>query len=270
METKLKRWIIGTFCGTFALIVAIIVVWKLKFYDDVTSKLEQTNRDYETQSTTAKDLSKNLLAAAIAKDRAVLAKQELNYFRNRFRSLNFDLADEGRRNRTWGGYMNEYFADYGLAMRRELVQAAQDANVILATKLQVDPPYQLPEEVVAPASGFLKPVTGGTITVDIIGSLPNILAFLQRINRSAILMSVGTIKLEGPSPLTKATFTVTPFLVAKGPAVDALMAPGSVGAGTGATTTATTTTTTTPISPMAPATSNAASSSTASVPSSGG
>lgn len=239
METKLRRGIYLTFGITFALIVAIIVVWKLKFYDDVTAKLEQNARDYTTASTTAKDLSNNLLAAAVAKDKAVLAKQQLNYFRNRFRSLNFDVTDEGRRNRTWRGLMSEYFADFGLSVRRELIQAAQDSNVVLNSSLKVDYPAQMPENVAPPASGFLKPVTGGNMTVDVVGPLPNIIGFFERINQSSILMTVGAIKLEGPSPITKATFTITPYLLAKGPSVDAILVapPGSAAAAGGAATT---------------------------------
>ncbi|RYG70580.1 hypothetical protein EON80_07570 [bacterium] len=223
METKLWRGIYLTFGITFALIVAMIVVWKLKFYDEVNAQITKKSGELDTQTTTAAKLSDNLLKAAIAKDRGALAKQQLTYLRSRYRSLNFDLTDNGRRNITWQGYMNEYFANFGLEMRRELVQAAQDTDVILNTSLKVDAPPPMPENVVAPPSGFLTPVTGKNMTVDVVGSLPDILRFLQRINRSAILMSVGGIKVEGASPLTKATFTISPYLVAKGKAVDAVL-----------------------------------------------
>lgn len=227
MEDKLKRWIYATFGITFVLLVAIIVVWKLKFYDDVNAQLETTNKSYGDAQTKGATLDKELLAAAIARQKLDLAQDELGYFRTRFRSLNFDLTDDGRRNATWVGYMNEYFADYGLALRRELVQSADATNVTLDTKLQVDTPPQIPEQVTAPNSGFLKPAVGGALTVTVIGDLPSILRFFERVNRSAILMTVGSVKLEGTSPFIKATFTVTPYLVASGPSIQLQAAPGA-------------------------------------------
>jgi hypothetical protein len=222
METKYRRGIFLAFGITFALIVAMIVVWKLKFYDDVTQQLTTTQASYEAAKTTGATLDTELKAASIAKANLVLAQDELDYFRRRFRSLNFDLTatpGEGPRNRTWLGYMNEYFSDYGLEMRRQLVRAADETGVVLDTSLKVDAPPQVPENVVAPPSGFLKPVTGGSLTVTVAGDLGSILRFLERVNRSPILMTVGAIKLEGASPAIKATFTITPYLVGTGPSI---------------------------------------------------
>ncbi len=222
METKYRRGIFLAFGITFALIVAMIVVWKLKFYDDVTQQLTTTQASYATAKTTGATLDAELKGAAIAKENLVLAQDEIGYFRQRFRSLNFDLTatpGEGPRNRTWLGYMNEYFSDYGLEMRRQLVRAADETGVVLDTSLKVDAPPQMPENVVAPPSGFLKPVTGGSITVTVAGDLGSILRFLERVNRSPILMTVGAIKLEGASPAIKATFTITPYLLGTGPSI---------------------------------------------------
>lgn len=222
METKYRRGIFLAFGITFALIVAMIVVWKLKFYDDVTQQIATTQKSYDDAKATGATLDVELKAAAIAKENLVLAQDELSYFRRRFRSLNFDLTPtpaEGPRNRTWLGYMNEYFSDYGLEMRRQLVRAADETGVVLDTSLKVDAPPQVPENVIAPPSGFLKPVSGGNMTVTVAGDLDSILRFLERVNRSPILLTVGAIKLEGASPAIKATFTVTPYLVATGPAV---------------------------------------------------
>lgn len=222
METKYRRGIFLSFGITFALIVAMIVVWKLKFYDAVTKKITTANAAYNTATEAGKKLKTELDAAAIAQENLVLAQEQLNYFRQRFRSLRFDLTatpGDGPRNRTWLGYMNEYFSNYGLAMRQQLVSAANDSGVVLTTSLKVDAPPQVPELVAAPASGFLKPVAGSALSVEVIGDLPAILRFLERINRSPILMTVGTIKLEGTSPLIKATFPITPYLVATGPSV---------------------------------------------------
>ena len=232
METKLKRLIYVAFGITFVLIVAMIVVWKLKFYDDVTNKLDKIvgkEGTYPAQVAIADKLDANLKAEAIAKEQLILSKEQLEYFRQRFRALPFNLVNDGSRNRTWIGYMNEYFADYGLEMRRQLVSAADETGVVLNTALKVDAPPQMPENVTAPPSGFLKPVTGGIITVDVTGALPDILRFLERVNRSPILMTVGAIKLEGASPTIKATFTITPYLIASGPSVQLQPPPAAAG-----------------------------------------
>ena len=222
METKYRRGIFLAFGITFALIVAMIVVWKLKFYDEVTQQISDAQTAYGAAKTTAATLDQELKDAAVAKENLSLAKDELQYFRQRFRSLNFDLTPspgDGRRNRTWQGYMNEYFADYGLEVRRQLLRAADETGVILDTSLKVDAPPQVPENVVAPPSGFLKPVSGGSMTVTVGGDLGSILRFLERVNRSPVLMTVGAIKLEGASPAIRATFTITPYLVGTGPSI---------------------------------------------------
>jgi hypothetical protein len=233
METNLRRGIIATFGITFFLMVVMIVVWKFKFYDDVNAQLTQTAANYSTQKGIAADLSKNQLAAAIAQDRVLLAKDELDYFQKRFRALNINVnpdskGGDGNRNATWVGWMREYFSEYGLAMRKELVNAAQETDVVLNTTVKVQAPPQLPELVAAPPSGFLRPIQGD-LSVEVVGSLPDILRFLDRVNRSAILMTVGNIKIEGPGSSTaagggeallpKATFTIAPYLLAKGPSV---------------------------------------------------
>lgn len=222
MEIKYRRGIYLAFGITFALIVAMIVVWKLKFYDEVTQQITTTSAAYETAKTTGATLDVEQKAAAIAKENLGLAQDNIDYFRRRFRSLRFDLqpsTGDAARNLTWRGYMNEYFADYGLELRRQLVRAADETGVVLNTSLKVDAPPQVPENVIAPPSGFLKPVTGGNLTVDVSGDTGSILRFLERVNRSPILMTVGAIKLEGASPDIKASFTITPYLVGTGPSI---------------------------------------------------
>ncbi len=235
MEIKYQRGIFLALGITFALIVAMIVVWKLKFYDDVTQQITTAQTNLTTAQGKGATLDTELKGAAIAKENLTLAQDELTYFRRRFRSLNFDLTatpGDAPRNRTWRGYMNEYFADYGLELRRQLLQSAAETNVIINTSVKVDAPPQVPENVVAPPSGFLKPVSGGNLTVDVTGDLGSILRFLERVNRSPILMTMGAIKLEGASPTIKATFTLTPYLVGTGPAI-VLPAGAGVGATTG-------------------------------------
>lgn len=222
METKYRRGIFLAFGITFALIVAMIVVWKLKFYDDVTQQITTANAALTTAKTEGAKLGSELKTAAQAKENLSLAKDELEYFRRRYRSLRFDLppaANAPARLNTWRGYMNEYAFNYGVEVRRQLINAANETGVVLNTSLKVDAPPQVPENVVAPPSGFLKPVTGGNMTVDVTGDLGSILRFLERVNRSPILMTVGAIKLEGASPTIRATFTITPYLVATGPSI---------------------------------------------------
>ncbi len=222
MEIKYKRGIYLAFGITFAVIVALIVVWKLKFYDEVTAQIAAAETAYGTAKSTAATLDAEQKAAAIAKENLVLAQDELDYFRQRFRSLRFDFTPgrgDAARDRTWRGYMNEYFANYGLEVRRQLIAAADETGVVLNTSLKVDAPPQMPELVVAPPSGFLKPVSGGNMTAEVTGDFGSILRFLERINRSTILMTVGAIKVEGASPAIKATFTLTPYLLGTGPAI---------------------------------------------------
>ncbi len=219
METKYLRAIWISIGVTFALIVATIVIWKLKFYDDVNARLTKAETEYQTAKSKADTLPEQLKAEALAKEKLLLAQDQLAYFRTRFRGLNLDTTPGGPLTRSWIGYMNEYFSGYGINLSRQLVRAADETGVTLNTKVQVDAPPQMPENVTAPPSGFLKPVVGGTLNVDVTGDMDSILRFLDRINRSPILMTVGAIRLEGASPNIKATFTVTPYLVAKGPAV---------------------------------------------------
>jgi hypothetical protein len=97
METTYRRGIFITFILTFVLLVAMIVIWKLKFYDDVNAQIATTQTAL-MQLSTGQKLEASLLAAAIAKEQQTLANEQLEYFRQRFRSLNFDFKTEGNRN----------------------------------------------------------------------------------------------------------------------------------------------------------------------------
>jgi hypothetical protein len=154
---------------------------------------------------------------AQARQKLQLAKDQVGYFRSRFRSLPFDLRDQGTRDATYVRYLNEYFAEYGLAIRRQLLRAADETGVTIDTKIAVNAPPQVPGDVVSPPSGFLKPLQSGEMAVTAKGTLPNILAFMERVNRAETLISVGNVKLEGTSPDITATFPLTPYLVASGP-----------------------------------------------------
>ena len=219
-EKKLKLATIGTIVGAFVLVIAMVLVWKFRFYDVVVSELDDTNSQFDTQKATADKLEASLKAALLSQQRLALAQGELAYFRTRYRSLPFDLTTsptvgQGPLNATFVRYLNEYASGFGLNARAQLLRAADESGVQIATEIKVEAPPQNPEQVALPQSGFLKP-QGGPLNVTITGTLPSILNFFQIINRSEILMVVGTVKMEGLSPAIKATFTITPYLLASG------------------------------------------------------
>ena len=219
METKLRRLIIGTFAGTFVLLVLMIVLWNMVLIRPLKENITTAQANYDKQKTEAGDLKKSLANKVKAEKNLMLVQDQLKVFRQRFRSINFDLTTPAKTELTWKGYMTEYSREYGIALRDEIVAAADDAGVDVATSAKIDAPPQKPEDVVAPA-GFLKPVTGGNLSVTIEArSYNDLLRFLTRINKSRILMTVGNIKLAGYAPAIKASVTLTPYLITTGPSV---------------------------------------------------
>jgi len=243
-ESALRNRNIAVVAIAFVLAIAIALVWKLRFFDNVNTQLTTAQTAYTTQSATAKKLEASLTAQRIAEVNRDLAERQVNVFRKRFRSLNYDLnSSPGAREATFRRVLNEYFTDYGVELRRELIEAADESGVIIATTVKVQTPPQNPEDVVAPPTGFSKPLDGGgTMAVTVTGTLPNILRFFERINQSEILMTVGSgqagsggtgtqagggaqggtvgFRLENTvadSSLIKATFTLTPYLLTTGP-----------------------------------------------------
>jgi hypothetical protein len=181
--------------------------------------------EYVKQKGIAADLDKSLQEEAKAKQNLRYVQGQLQFLRSRYRNMYFDFGNEGdspdrkeaKQNLTWRRWLNEYYSGYGLALQRELINAANDSGVIIHTSFKVDAPPKAPEEVVPPPNGFFKP-TGGALGLDVTGTLSAIMAFLRRLNSmsSDILLVVGNIKLEGTSPQIKATFSVTPYLLATG------------------------------------------------------
>ena len=229
-EKKLRLAWIGTLVGAFVLIVAMVLVWKFKFYDQVVSELATTTGEYDTQKTTADKLEPTLKSALLAQQRLELAQGELAYFRTRYRSLPIDLTEspvtgQGPRNATFVRYLEEYSRGFGLSARSQLLRAADESGVQINTDIKVEAPPQNPEDIVAPASGFLKP-QGAPMGVTITGTLPSILNFFQIINRSEILMVIGNVKTEGTSPAIQASFSITPYLLVTGPSASVAPIPG--------------------------------------------
>lgn len=220
-EKKLRLAWIGTMVGAFVLVVAMVLVWKFRFYDQVVSELATTKSSYSTEKANADKLAPTLKSALLAQQRLDLAQGELAYFRTRYRSLPFDLtaspiSAQGPRNATFVRYLNEYASDFGLEARRQLIRAADESGVQIKTNIKVDAPPQNPEDVVSPPNGLLKP-QAAPLAVSVTGTFGSILNFFQIINRSEILMVIGNVKMSGVSPAIEATFTITPYLLVSGP-----------------------------------------------------
>ena len=142
-EKKLRLAWIGTLVGAFVLIVAMVLVWKFRFYDNTVSQLNTTNTNYDTKKANADKLAPTLKSALLAQQRLALAQGELDYFRTRYRSLPFDLTEtpisgQGPRNATWTRYLNEYASGFGLEARRQLIRAADESGVQIKTNVKVD------------------------------------------------------------------------------------------------------------------------------------
>ena len=229
-EKKLRLAWIGTLVGAFVLIVAMVLVWKFRFYDKVISDLNTSKTNYATQKANADKLGPTLKAALLSQQRLDLAQGELQYFRTRYRSLPFDLTQtavsgQGPRNATFVRYLNEYSLGFGVAAVQQLKRAADESGVQITSSIKVDAPPQNPEDIANPPSGFLKPATA-PLDVSIKGTFGDILSFFQIINRSEILMVIGNAKMTGVSPAIEATFTITPYLLVSGPSAQVAAIPG--------------------------------------------
>ncbi|MEO6906863.1 MAG: hypothetical protein ABI210_03140 [Abditibacteriaceae bacterium] len=209
--------------------------------------LTKTQATYDSRKQLADGLGAALAAQRKSDDELNYARDEIDFLtgtanrKGRFRSLYFgDIngnsdANQAARLITWHRWLNEYYRGFGFALSDELVRIATESGVTLKTddKIQVDAPPRNPEDVTPPTHSFMLPLSnsnGGSIKISITGDLPHILKFLNGINQSSILLVVGTIKLEGYSPLITASFPLTPYLLASGPGA----APGNDAASTGA------------------------------------
>jgi hypothetical protein len=199
-------------------------------------QIAATQASYERSLAVAKRLPEALAAQRKAEDAKAYVATQLAFFRQRYRSLPFgaleatQLSDAEKRldadkqaallvanrNIAWRRWMNEYASGYGVALKRELEDAANSTGVTLKTQIKVGNPPRAPEEAVPPANGLFRP-TGGALPITVSGSLGNIMQFYNRINQASILMLVGSdIKFSGASPNITGTFSITPFLLASG------------------------------------------------------
>lgn len=285
METRIRRNIIILVVVTFLALIGMSAGWFFVLVRPQKEEIAKADTEYTTLKGKAGKLKGALDEERKAKDKLEYLKGQLTFFRGSevsegtgglYRRLYFGAIDgttelnTAARQATWRQWMNEYHYAYGPTLRFELNRIARAAGVKLETSvIKVDDPPQKPEDVKAPNNGLLKPLSatnGGVVNVTITtdpntGSFGNILRFLELVNHSEILMVVGNIKLEGYSPQLKATFPLTPYLIAAGPgikltAASALPGGGSTPPGEGTPSPDGTSPTTPPTSPTtsAPAT----------------
>ena len=235
MESTIKKRMYILAGVTVFLLISMVVAWGFALNRPLLENIQKERSSYEERRAVADKLPDALAARKAAEERREYVKGQLAFFRQRYRSLYLDTGletdtkevKEAKTVQTWQRWMNEYYAGYGIALKRELEGIATASQVTIRSAIKVDPPPKAPEEVTPPPSGLLKPTTGGVLSVEIIGPYPAILQFLDRINQSRILMVVGNIKLEGSSPFIRASFPITPYLVATGPAVKLQGAPAA-------------------------------------------
>lgn len=248
-EKKLRQsiWIIigvGIFL-TIALAVGLVT----QVVNKQRARIAAAEVVYKDKKTQADLLPTALNAKQKAEDEQQYVTGQLAFFRQRYRSLPFagleaaqitapGLRDDQKatlaisnRNVAWRRWMNEYSNGYGIALQRELIEAANATGVILKTSVTVGDPPKAPEETVPPTNSLFRP-TGGALPVTIVGSLSNIMQFFNRINQSSILMLVNNdIKISGYSPDLTTTFSVTPYLLATGEGAPVTAAAAAVPAG---------------------------------------
>ena len=232
MERTIRRNFIIWGVVTAVLLIGMSVGWYVALIRPQKEAILTAETKYKDRKAVADQLPTALSDQAKAEQNLRYAKGQLMFLRSRYRSLYFDFGRETdtafakadspdvrdyKKNLTWRRWLNEYYSGYGLALRQELIDAANDSGVLINTTFKVDAPPKAPEEVVPPGNGFFKP-TGGPLEVKVTGTLPAIMTFLRRLNSLSanILFLVGNIKLEGTSPQIVATFPVTPYLLATG------------------------------------------------------
>lgn len=243
METRIRRNIIILVVVTFLVLIGMSAGWFFVLVRPQREEIARVQTEYDERKAKADSLPTALEKERQSKDKLEYLKGQLFFFRgsDESRSVNglyrrLYIGDiEGTsplnqrdRQEAWRAWMNEYHYAYGPELGRELLRAAADyptgqAPVLLTLPaIKVDDPPQRPEDVKAPANGLLKPLSAtnnGELELVVTGTFQNILRFLERLNRSPFLMVIGNIKFEGYAPNLKATFKITPYLVAAGKGV---------------------------------------------------
>lgn len=246
-EKKFKIWL-GVIWGLGTLLlIGIGAAWAMLLMKPENEKLAQINNELSTLKSTAQGLAAARQALAEAEAREVNVNKQLAFFRNRYRSLDFrnwkpgdaSAVNKAYEEAIWREQMREFSYNYGPRLMGELLGAAQSSGVTLTgwdkLKIAVQDPPKGPENISIPPNGFYKPTGDAALPLEITGNLEQIQAFFKKIHQGQILMKVGnSLKLSGSSPRITATFSVQPYLVAKGENV-VLSAAAAPAAGTGGT-----------------------------------
>lgn len=240
--------------GVTAFILLVMVgVWSFHWYSPLLKTTVEAQQHYQTRKEVADKLPDALVAQVKAQEQKVYAQNQLEFFQQKYRHLDFDYGVpaagattapatavppeviEAKKIDTWQHFMNEYYSGFGLALKNDLKNAYFNSGLTdINADIKVSPPPQVPEDLPPTPAGFLKPLSdnGGAMNIDVTGTYPSIMNFFTLINKSSILMTIGPIKLAGASPSIKASFTLTPYLVETGPAVK--VSPGAGGGATAA------------------------------------
>jgi hypothetical protein len=226
MEKTIRRNIYIVLGLTVVLLIAMVFAWGTMLVKPQNAAIAKAQTDYQASKTVADRLPQAIADKTKAEDRRAYLRGQIAFFQQRYRSLRFGdinstdpVRQKSEREIAWRRWQNEYFNDYGIALRQELINVANSTGVTINTAVKVVAPPRAPEEVAVPAYGLFKP-TGGALAITITGTLSNIMQFFNRVNQSSILMLVDrNVRLEGYSPEIKATFSLTPYLLAAGPGV---------------------------------------------------
>jgi hypothetical protein len=256
VETRIRRNIIILVVATFLVLIGMSAGWFFVLVRPQREEIAKTETQYNDLKTKAGTLDSALKAKQQAEDRVNYLKGQLAFFRGGeddrldkglYRRLYFGEVENSDADIkktaldvAWRSWMNEYHYEFGPALQSELKRAEAAAKVTLAMPaIKVDDPPQTPEDVTKklPTNGFLKPLSAtnnGSLTLQVTGTFPGVLRFLEALSRSSILMVVDkNLKLENYSPTIKTTFNITPYLIAAGPGAK-LAATSAVDAAAGA------------------------------------
>jgi hypothetical protein len=237
-EKKLKIQIGVTIGLTVLLLFGMVAGWAMALVRPQDEKLAAAQAEITKLKGTAGTLqkAKQDLAAAVIQE--VHLNSQISFFRERYRSFDFDdwdpsitqpgateeekrkfRANEARKVAVWRDYMRDMSYNYAPQLQGEILGAAIASGVQInkLDSIRTGAPPRGPEELTIPANGFLKPTGDAPLAMEISGSLDQILDFFRKIHQGEILKTVGkSLKLEGSSPNVRASFTIQPYLVAKG------------------------------------------------------
>ncbi len=268
-ESRIRQNTLILLGATIFLIIALVSAWYFALVRPQQALLARSSTQYQSRLAVAQGLSQALSDQKKAEDQLQYVNGQFDFVRQRYRNLYFadlgqDYATEtpiqkGNREAIWRYWMNYYYNGYGPALKKELQDYATTSGVHIASSISVVPPPNKPEDVAPPATGLLKPLSGGgaataspsgpslpssysggsslpssapsgsggaaasgggSMSVTVTGPLPNILRYFNSLNNNATLVKVGTIKLDteaGQPGTVRATFTLTPYLLAAGP-----------------------------------------------------